>query len=397
MVKYIDASWLDPDKFSQTIYFRDNEIEKLSRYVFNAPLENRKAENVLVYGDPGTGKTLVINKLIRALEEKTHKQYCYYLNLGCKSFYMALRDLYRNLFNEEAVKGLHTYELVEAVINKLYEVKGKKHNIILVFDEFDKYLNSRQGTASILYSFLRPGKEDMYLSLILIGNDIFMRDKFNPGIQSSFGHSWLKFYSYTSEQLFSILKERVNLALTPNVISDEQIMKIASYVAEEEKRGDARFAIEVLRQAVLLAGEKVTDENIEEAKKEIEMKSFIEEIDKLDLHSLIILYFTINLYVKGRSLFPLISHLYRQAIISKKEKILLSDKQMLRRLGLLESVGFLHSSKRYDLQGQPLFFSPKINHELIMEHLKLNMNKRFPLLQEDLDTLLENNLNKWLT
>jgi cell division control protein 6 len=90
-------------------------------------------------------------------------------------------------------------------------------------------------------------------------------------IKSSLALTEIEFPPYKPEELFDILKDRVNFSFRPGSIKDE-LIKIASVAAE----GDARVGLEILRRA----GKKAEDKGLKEVTIE-EIKQAIKEAKKM--------------------------------------------------------------------------------------------------------------------
>jgi len=106
-------------------------------------------------------------------------------------------------------------------------------------------------------------------------------------IKSSLVLTEIWFPAYRPDELFDILKDRVQFSFKPNSIKDE-LIRIASVMAE----GDARTGLEILRRAGKKASDKglkqVTIEEVKEVAKESKRlkKSFF--LSKLNEHQKVI-------------------------------------------------------------------------------------------------------------
>ena len=106
-------------------------------------------------------------------------------------------------------------------------------------------------------------------------------------IKSSLALTEIEFPPYKPEELFDILKDRVNFSFRPGSIKDE-LIKIASVAAE----GDARVGLEILRRAGKKAEDKglkeVTIEEIKQAIKEAKKTKAAFFLSKLNEHQKVI-------------------------------------------------------------------------------------------------------------
>jgi Cdc6-like AAA superfamily ATPase len=114
----------------------------------------------------------------------------------------------------------------------------------------------------ILYTLARSG-----FGLILASTHYHALMNLPSRIKSCLALTEVEFPKYTRDELFDILKDRVDFSFKPNSISRE-LIRIASLMAE----GDARVGLEILRRAGKKAEDrgkdKVTIEEIRDAAKE---------------------------------------------------------------------------------------------------------------------------------
>jgi Cdc6-like AAA superfamily ATPase len=106
-------------------------------------------------------------------------------------------------------------------------------------------------------------------------------------IKSGLALTEIEFPAYKPEELFDILKDRVEFSFRPNTIKDE-LIKIVSVMAE----GDARVGLEILRRAGKKAEDKglrkVTIEEVKQAAKEARRLKASFFLSKLNEHQKII-------------------------------------------------------------------------------------------------------------
>jgi len=135
---------------------------------------------------------------------------------------------------------------------------------------------------NVLYILSRNG-----CGLILASTHYHALINLPSRIKSSLALTEIEFPAYEADELYDILKDRVEFAFRPNTIGEE-LIRIASVMAE----GDARVGLEILRRAGKKAEDKglrkVTIEEIKQAAKEAKMlkKDFF--LSKLNEHQKII-------------------------------------------------------------------------------------------------------------
>jgi orc1/cdc6 family replication initiation protein len=230
---------------------REGQLKELERCLKPA-LYGKPIENVFLVGPSGTGKTTLAKWVL----ESYFKEISAYVNCWkYKSTHEVLKEI---LLNFQI--PIHGREPTADLIKSLENLMKKKRLIIVCLDEVDQlenfdvlYVLSRSGCGLVLAS-------THYHALI----DLPMR------IKSSLALTEIEFPAYKPEELFDILKDRVEYSFRPGSIKD-QLLKIISVAAE----GDARVAIEILRRA----GKKTEDKGLKQVTIE-EIKQAIKEAKK---------------------------------------------------------------------------------------------------------------------
>lgn len=247
---------------------REGQLRELERCLKPA-LHNRSIENVFLVGPSGTGKTT----LARWVLESYFKEISTYVNCWkYSSTHEVLKEILLSF--QLPVHGREpTGELIKQLENLV-----KKKRIIVCLDEVDRLENF-----DILYILSRNN-----VGLILASTCYHALLDLPSRIKSSLALTEIEFPPYKPEELFDILKDRVNFSFRPGSIKDE-LIKIASIAAE----GDARIGLEILRRAGKKAEDKglkqVTIEEMKQAIKEARKTKFSFITSKLNEHQKIIL------------------------------------------------------------------------------------------------------------
>jgi len=281
------------------ILHRESELEQVTQSLLPI-LKQSRPSNLLVYGKPGTGKTLVVRRVIDKIQERVEKsdfpiKLIYTNSKEETTLYGLLVSLGRQLDLEEDElpnTGLAISEVFKRLLTK---IRNGKLNAIFVIDEIDYLAQLVAKTGKdILYQLTRANErleEGGSLTLVGISNDLTFKEKLDPRVISSLGEEEVVFTNYNVEQIKKILQERINESFIENSVGESALNLIAALAGGEH--GDARRAIDLLRVAGELAerqqSDKVTVEHVREASQKIEENKEEKSLKSFPLHEKLIL------------------------------------------------------------------------------------------------------------
>jgi len=281
-----------------TILHRKNEQEQVTQSLLPI-LKQSRPSNLLVYGTPGTGKTLVVKKVLSKIQERVEKsnfpiKLIYSNSKNETTLYGLLVSLGRQLGLEQdelPSNGLAISEVFKRLLNKIE--KGKL-NAIFVIDEIDYLAQLVAKTGKdILYQLTRANEQLKQGSLTMVGisNDLTFKEKLDPRVISSLGEEEIVFTNYNVEQIKKILEERINESFIENSVEEPALNLCAALAGGEH--GDARRAIDLLRVSGELAerqqSDKVTIEHVREASLKIEENKEEASLKSYPLHEKLVI------------------------------------------------------------------------------------------------------------
>jgi cell division control protein 6 len=250
-----DLHILDFDYVPEDLPHRKDQLKKLAQ--FFKPLLNNIAQNAVVRGPIGTGKTVITKKFCRSLTSIARKQgkIIEYVHINCRkrsTDSMVLIGILNHFDQRFPDRGFSVQEMLQILQKQL---KRREAQLLLVLDEADALL--KKSGSNLLYDFTRFTDETMKvdnpISIIMVSQKDILLDLDSSALSTFKRSNVLKLGKYSRDELYDIILQRSDLAFHANTVSSESVNLIADIASEF---GDARFAIELLWKAGIYADEQ---------------------------------------------------------------------------------------------------------------------------------------------
>lgn len=275
------------------IFHRDSEQALVTQSLMPI-LKQSRPSNLLVYGKPGTGKTLVIKRILSKIQTRVKKS-----KFQIKLIYVNSKEettLYQLLVSFGRQIGLNEKEIpstglaISEVFKRILKtIENNKLNAVFVIDEIDYLADLVKKTGKdILYQLTRANERLTQGSLTFVGisNDLTFKERLDPRVLSTLGEEEIVFTTYSVEQIKKILESRIKEAFVQGAV-EESALNLCSAMAGRE-HGDARRAIDLLRVAGEIAEREqnttINENHIRLAGNKIEENKEVTSLQSFPLH-----------------------------------------------------------------------------------------------------------------
>jgi cell division control protein 6 len=177
---------------------------------------------------------------------------------------------------------------------------GKR--LVIILDEVDMV----KDLDDLLYTLTRANDELAKSSITIIGisNKVSFKDQLGQRSKSSLCENEMVFAPYSAPQLQAIIQQRAKMGFKKDVVEESAVNLAAAITGADV--GDARYALKLLMKAGELADEhnskKITDKEVEAARRAVESDVAFEAISTLPDHQQLVLLAIANLALdKGKN------------------------------------------------------------------------------------------------
>lgn len=279
---FLDRGKITPHYTPEKLPFREKQINEMV-LALKSVLRGQKADNLFLYGKTGTGKTACTKHVLAQLSEYIagNGLSASTIYLNCRNYnskYKVLSNAVQAFYPDKDFIGYSGSFIYE----KLIEHCSKKGlSAIIALDEIDKV----KDLDDLIYALTRANDELQKGSVSVVGisNMLTFKERLDPRTRSSLCEKELVFPPYNAQELKKILRERALEAFHKGVVQESAINLTSAIAAQE--CGDARTAVMLLLRAGEIAEkegiQKITDREVEKARKSVEEEIVFEMISTL--------------------------------------------------------------------------------------------------------------------
>ena len=276
---------------------RDHEVDALVMNLVDA-LNGHIPSNMLLYGVPGSGKTVVTRYVLGQLREKGAEmgQLVKTYEINCRNMdtkYRVVQSIATQLAQRGDVPvpftGWPTDRVLETLVERMSRAGGVH---IIVLDEVDNLVD--KGGDDLLYALtsLNTLLSDGRCSIIGISNDLNFTQHLDPRVSSRLSQEDVVFHPYVATEIQNILSERAAMGIREEVLEEGVIRLCAALAAQEH--GDARRALDLLRISVQKSEQrgqgKVNTKHVRLAQSQLEYDQVTPVVRTLPLHQKLVLF-----------------------------------------------------------------------------------------------------------
>jgi len=289
-----DQGKLSFDYLPEKMVHREGQMQRLFS-LLRPIVEAGASSNAFLYGPVGTGKTHTAKRFCLDFKKYASEsdRAIDWDVVNCRQRMGDDAVLLRLIQHFDAHFPERGFSIAEKMETLRRHLEKHRLHFIVILDEVDALL--KKSGADLIYSFARIAEETIAskgnISMILISQRSNALEYMDRAALSTFRRSnVVEFPKYDRGELRDIVAGRVQLAMHPGTVGEDLVDLIADIASEF---GDARYAIELLEKAGMLADEEnleeVAPEHLRGAKAHVHPTDVQERLGLLDVPKKLVL------------------------------------------------------------------------------------------------------------
>ncbi len=252
-----NESKLDINFVPNKLPHRDKELSLLSQLFLGLITNpNSISRKILITGKTGIGKTVTVKLFGELLEQASEKRNINikYIHINCRkerTSYKVLMTIIQLLNKQFPKRGYSLQDLLDILIELLNQ---QNLHLLIALDELSYLINNREDLVYLLTRINDDSiKDDQRISIIGIVRDLSCLNNLDNSTLSTLQRNIIQFNKYSKDQIFDILKYRIDISLKEKVLSDKIIEMISDITFDS---GDIRYGLNILWRACKIAESK---------------------------------------------------------------------------------------------------------------------------------------------
>ncbi|MFX0035024.1 MAG: ORC1-type DNA replication protein [Candidatus Hermodarchaeota archaeon] len=252
-----NESKLDINFVPNKLPHRDKELSLLSQLFLGLITNpNSISRKILITGKTGIGKTVTVKLFGELLEQASEKRNINikYIHINCRkerTSYKVLITIIQLLNKQFPKRGYSLQDLLDILIELLNQ---QNLHLLIALDELSYLINNREDLVYLLTRINDDSiKDDQRISIIGIVRDLSCLNNLDNSTLSTLQRNIIQFNKYSKDQIFDILKYRIDISLKEKVLSDKIIEMISDITFDS---GDIRYGLNILWRACKIAESK---------------------------------------------------------------------------------------------------------------------------------------------
>ncbi len=343
---FLNREKLLPSYIPQKMIHRREQLSHLTN-IFEPLIEGEDADQAVIVGGHGSGKTLIANQVETQLAASAEMRD---VELTCLHIFCRVDrthgNIVRNIVSQVAPHlSLRGYSLEEMLYRAIRHMENLKKRILLVLDDADLLFKLNPETIYLFTRLYETLPHTRIVSPLFTIESMETLRESDSKIVSTLRRNLILLKDYSREQLRDILKDRVEEAFLPGAVPTETLNECVETTSNTNS--DLSYAFAVLRRGGEIAESQekmlVSPEHLRTAVGELPPSPLFNELDRLSLQEKLIL-FSLYSLVKSRGLDPIpmgtLTDQYRELCIRFDVKPI-GHTWLWRNVNVLSQLGFI--------------------------------------------------------